>query len=114
MDWRQLAQAVKRRLFPPLKGLPAPIYAQLVVKWKHPHETLVQLRCVSQKGEVGGRRVTLVRIVDPGALRGLGLQVREYVDLDSHAAAIWYEGWIGYTPALEVHLTPVNPAPRSH
>jgi hypothetical protein len=113
MDWSQLAQAVKQRLFPPLKGLPAPIYAQLVVKWKQPHETLERLRCVSQKGEVSGRGVTLIRIVDPTEVRRLGLTVREYADLDGHAAVIRYEGWIGYTPTVEVHLTPVNPPPKT-
>lgn len=109
VEWRRLAQAVAQRLFPPLKGLPAPVYADLVGKWKRPHETLTPLRCVRQKGEVGGRRVTMVRIVNPIELSRRGINVREFADLDGHPEVILYEGWVGYTPVLEVHLTPVNP-----
>jgi len=109
MDWVRLAKAIKQRLFPSLRKLPAPVYADLVVRWKQPHEMVEGLRCVCQKAEIDGRSVFLIRIVNPVELRRRGLEVREYGDLDGHAEVIWYEGWFGYAPQPKVELGSVNP-----
>lgn len=108
MDWVRLVQAVKQRLFPPLRKLPPPVYADLVVRWKEPSERAEVLQCVCRKAEIEGRSVNLIRIVNPEDLRQRGLEVREYADLDGHAAVIWYEGWFAHAPQPQVELTPLN------
>lgn len=109
MNWDRLVKAVKQQLFPALKPLPAPVYPDLVVKWKHRPETVEGLRCVCRKAEIEGRKAILIRIVDPIKLRQRGIDVREYADLDGHAEVICYEGWFRYAPTVKVELTPVNP-----
>lgn len=113
MDWHRLVRVLKQWLFPAVRKLPAQVYAELVVRWKQPHELVERLRCVCQKGEIEGQRVTLIRIVEPEELRGLRLQVREYADLDNQAAVIRYEGWFGYVPSLKVHLIPLKPSSKT-
>ncbi|MBI2089544.1 MAG: hypothetical protein HYT78_12530 [Deltaproteobacteria bacterium] len=112
MDWVWLAQAVKRLLCPALRKLPGPVYTDLFLKGKEPHGTLERLRCVFQKAEIEGQKVTRIRIVDPLDLGQRRITVREYADLDGHAEVIWYEGWFGYVPGPKVELTPVNPSGR--
>lgn len=85
MDWVWLAQALKRLLFPALRKLPGPVYTDLFLKWKEPHETLDRLRCVFQKAKIEGQNVTQLRIVDPYELSQRGIKVREYADLKGHA-----------------------------
>jgi hypothetical protein len=109
MNWRSLVRAVKQRLFPALKKVPGPVYTDLVLTWKQPHERIERLRCVCQKGEVNGRKVTLIRIVDPVELGKRGLTVRGYADLDGHVEVMCYEGWFGFVPESKVELTALNP-----
>jgi hypothetical protein len=109
MDWVRLVKAIKQRVFPAVRSLPAPVYPDLVVKWKQRPETVEGLRCVCQKTEVEGKAVMLIRVVDPVKLKQRGLKVREYADLDGHAEVVCYEGWFRYAPTLKVELTPVNP-----
>jgi hypothetical protein len=98
-----------RVFIPPLKQVPASVYAQLVTQWQHPHEELQRLRCVLQKGEAEGHPATLIRIVDPEELGRQGLKIHSYADLNDHREVIWYEGW--YTTGPRLHVDRVN-APK--
>ncbi len=106
MEWRQFVQALKQRVVPVLRELPLGVYAQLVVKWQEPHDTLARWRCILRKGEADGRRVTLIRIVDPEEVRRRGFYLRKYSDLNGRPEVIRYEGWLA--SSNEIHLTPVN------
>ncbi len=73
------------------KEIPQWAYAYLVVSLKADPDHLSPLKCVEQLDYLEKRPVTLIRIFDPGAARGL--EIRDFASLDQHPELILYEGY---------------------
>jgi len=80
-------------LFGGPKGLPAPVYAELIVKHGLTHEYAERLRCLEEKTVIDGKKSKLFKVFNPDAIPK-SINFREYKDLDTHPELVLFEGYL--------------------